>query len=535
MNNIIQLPKNNRGDSTADFSRAVEYLRAHPGTTLVIEPGTYTITGTLARRAMHSVMNGEWGHNPQRTMFSPDYKYDRGISFDGVKNCRIEGYGVTLMIDGFMEPVSLVNCENIELCGITIDHVRKPYTRGVVISESGRDENGNRTCEILLDQPVTEHSPFTLRYIFHDIHSGQPIPCGIKSYKITDPTHAVAVLSSKNEKLTGLEFYTVHTYHSRPAILIENASNITLTDVTIHSQPGMGIVGNRSENITMRRLNVIPSLGHHYSTNTDATHFTSIKGTLRYENCVFDAQGDDFANIHTYYQAIVGKEAGNTYLIQEKTPDGTHAQTLDYPDIGDTMELVSHDTLEVIGQYKVLACEPIHEEWMCRVKLDRPLPEDTEGLMLSDITRTPYVEIIGCTASRHFARSILLKTRNGALVEDNHFRDVQGPAIVAAAESWWYEGVCPANIIIRRNRIENCARNWGEAAGIVVKADSDHPKGQTISNIIIEDNIIDCPNAEHGIFLRNIDGVKLARNRINVKNEPIVIEDCTNVNRTQEL
>ncbi len=531
INDKIHLSEFHSGDDMAAFASAMEYLRAHPGTALVIEPGTYTLTGELAKSAMASVMNGDWGANPQRIMFHPKYEYDRGISFDGVKNCRVEGYGATLMVDGFMEPISLVNCENIELCGVTIDHIRKPYTRGVIASESERDTDGSRTCEITLDQPVTEKSPFTLRYIFYDMHSGQNIPCGIKSYKITDPTHVRAVLSSPAEKLTGLEFYTVHTYHSRPAILIENAKNITLTDVTIHSQPGMGVVGNRCEDVTMRRLNVVPSVGHHYSTNTDATHFTSMKGTLRYENCVFDGQGDDFTNVHTYYQAVIGHENGNTYLIQEKTPDGTHAQTLDFPDIGDTMELVCHDTLQVIGHYTVTGCEPMPEKWMCRVTLDQPLPENTDGLMLSDITRTPFVEIIGCTASRHFARSILLKTRRGALVEGNHFRDVQGPAIVAAAESWWYEGVCPANITIRRNRIVNCARNWGEAAGIVVKADSDHPKGRTITNITIEDNIIDCPNHPHGIFLRNIDTITLVRNRINTKDTPIIIEDCTNITR----
>ncbi|MBQ7932773.1 MAG: hypothetical protein IJ334_17415, partial [Clostridia bacterium] len=286
MNEIKYLSEFRTGDDMTAFSAAMAYLREHPGTTLIIEPGTYTLTGNLAKSAMESVMNGEWGRNPQRIMFNPKYKYDRGISFDGVKNCRVEGYGATFMVDGFMEPVSLVNCENIELCGITIDHIRKPYTRGVITSQSERDSDGNRTCEILLDQPITENSPFTLRYIFFNVHMGQPIPCGIVSYKVTDPTHVEAILSSKEETLTGLEFYTVHTYHSRPAILIENAENITLTDVTIHSQPGMGVVGNRSANITMRRLNVIPSVGHHYSTNTDATHYTSIKGTLRYENCV---------------------------------------------------------------------------------------------------------------------------------------------------------------------------------------------------------------------------------------------------------
>lgn len=525
----VYLSQFRREDARTVYSNAAAYLRAHPGTTLVIEPGTYTITGERARSAMQAVLNGDWGENPQRIMFSPNYAYDRGFDLDGVHDCRIEGYGVTFMVDGFMEPVSLRNCSGIELCGITIDHLRKPYTRGVITAETTPDAEGTRTCELCLEQPITEKTPFTLRYIFFDITIGQCIPGSIRSYRVVDPTHVQMVVSSDESSLIGLEFYTVHTFHSRPAILIEQAQNITLTDVTIHSQPGMGVVGNRSENITLRRLNVVPSAGHHYSTNTDATHFTSIKGTLRYENCMFDGQGDDFANVHTYYQAIVGRENGNTYLIQEKTPDGTHAQTLDYPDPGDRMELVSHDTLALIGHYTVLACEPMPEAWMCRVTLDRPLPEETDGLMISDITRTPFVEIVGCTATRHFARSILLKTRRGAIVEDNYFRDVFGPAIVAAAESWWYEGVCPANITIRRNRIETCARRWGEAAGIVVKADAAHPKGQMIMQITIEDNIIDCPNADHGMYLRNIAGLRLARNHVNTRGEPIVIEDCINV------
>ena len=134
--------------------------------------------------------------------------------------------------------------------------------------------------------------------------------------------------------------------------------------------------------------------------------------------------------------------------------------------------------------------------------------------------------MIGCHASSHFARSILIKTRS-ARIEGNTFRGVQGPAIVAAAESWWYEGVCPANVVIRRNRIVNCGWAWGEAAGIVVKADADHPKGQSIRNVVIEDNEIDAPHKEHAIFCRNVDGLRIARNRVNVSGEPVVIEDCT--------
>ncbi|MBQ9718464.1 MAG: right-handed parallel beta-helix repeat-containing protein, partial [Clostridia bacterium] len=93
-----------------------------------------------------------------------------------------------------------------------------------------------------------------------------------------------------------------------------------------------------------------------------------------------------------------------------------------------------------------------------------------------------------------------------------------------------YEGVCPANITIRGNKIYNCAETWGEAAGIVVKADSDQAEGCSIFNITIEDNYIECPNGKTGIFVRNTDGVTIRNNTI-VTNVGygIHVEGCDNV------
>ncbi len=514
------------------FAAAMSYLWEHPNTTLIVPPGTYHITSELAKNAMNSVMTGEWGRNPQRIMFNPKYKYTRGISFDGQQGTRMISEGALLMIEGFMEPISLINCSDIEIKGIAIDHLRKPYSRGTIHELTPVDENGCRKCIIEFDKdcPIFENSPLTLRYIFYDLWKKCNIYAGIQNYTFIDTHHINVILNGNTAELNnGNLFYTVHSFHSRPAILIENAKNIRLTDITIHSQPGMGIVGNRSENVIINRLSVIPSAGHHMSTDTDATHFTSMKGLLRFENCAFDGQGDDFTNIHSYYQAIIAKEEGNTYTLQEKTPDGTHAQTLDYPDIGDTLELTNRKTLQTIGHYTVTACTPMHDEWMCKVTLDRPLPNNTDDCVMSDITRLPHVELVGCTASRHFARSILLKNRS-ALVENCTFRDIMGPAIVAAAEAWWYEGVCPANITIRKNHVINCAATWGEAGGIVVKADSDQAKGCSIFNITIEDNIIECNNGKPGIFVRNTDGVTIHNNTITTTGDiSIHTESCDHV------
>jgi hypothetical protein len=96
--------------------------------------------------------------------------------------------------------------------------------------------------------------------------------------------------------------------------------------------------------------------------------------------------------------------------------------------------------------------------------------------------------------------------------------------IEVAAESRWQEGVCPANITIRRNQVIECAR--AKKAAICVMADCDQPSGTPIQNITIEDNWIDCPEAPHGIYLRGVDGYSVARNQIRSRDNPIVIEGC---------
>lgn len=521
-------------DTLEALSRAMEYLRLHSGSTLVIEPGTYILTSELARETQRTVMAGEYGSNPQRTMFSPSFEYTRGMCFSGQRDTRVEAYGVTFLVDGFMEPISVRDCENVTLCGITVDHVRKPYSRGIIRDVVPLNEDGSLKSGTVVfdpDCPNLPSSPRHLRTKYFDPATERELMISIDGGEYIDSHHVRYNFTSAEQLHDGVEFYTVHTYHSRPAILIENASGITLEDVTIHSQPGMGVVGNRSENVTLRRLSVVPSLGHHFSTNTDGTHFTSMSGLLRIEDCTFEYQGDDFVNVHNYYHEIVERHGDRVCCMQEKTPDGTHAQSLDYPDVGDCLELTSRQTMELIDTFRVVSCTPMPSEWMCRVELDHALPECTDGLVLSDVTRLPRLEVVGCHALCHHARSILVKTRD-VLIEGNTFRDVRGSAVHVAPEAHWYEGVSPANVVIRQNRIIRCAESWqgDNSAGIMVYADSERPDSCPIKNITIEDNIIECPNTSHGILVKNVDGLRIARNKISSKNEPVTVSCCKNVN-----
>lgn len=513
-------------DALAALGKASSYLLEHPNADFMIPAETYRITSPLAREAMAHVLSGDWGENPQKVMFNPHYRYDSGFSLAGQHGTAVYADRATFLVDGFMEPVTIADCTDVTLRGLTIDHLRKPYAFGTVASLS-ESLNGWRDCVIRLDDacPITENSPIRLRYGFFD-----PETCANRYANAEPPVyidaHHIRTRVQGDCVRLGDAFCTVHTFHARPGILIERTKNVRLVDVTIHSQPGMGIVGNRSEDVVIEGLSVVPSRGQYWSSNTDATHFTAMKGLLRFSHCRFSHHGDDATNVHGYYQAVVGVCGGNTYLTQEKTPDGTHAQTLDYPDIGDTVEVSRIDSMEVVDTLTVVGCTSLPDAWMCRVTFDHALPEDTDGLILADVTRLPRVEFVDCDVSHHFARSVLLKNRD-SLVENCTFHRAQGPAVVAAAEAYWYEGVCPANLTVRGCRITDCGM-WGEAAGIVVKADCDHPAGQTIRNVTITDNEISA-DAAHGIFVRNTDGVTIRGNRIHVQDAPVVIESCTHV------
>ncbi len=517
-----------REDDTASFAAAMEYLRNHPNTTLFIEPGVYSLTSALARETMQHVMNGDYGDNPQPIMFSPQFAYTRGIDFDGQNGTTVLADGVTVMVDGFMEPVSLRNCKNVTLKGLTVDHVRKPYTQGTIIAIDLPDENNCSICSVELEQPVTEHSPFMLRNSLFGKDSLEALPCDICDIKFVDSLHLAITVSNVSACHIGDLFGMIHTYHSRPAVLIEYSYNITIDGITIHSQPGMGIVGNRSENIYIRNISIIPSPGQIWSSNTDATHFTSIKGDLSFENCIISHQGDDFINCHAYFHAIIKRDSDTVCYLQEKTPDGTHAQSLDYPDVGDIMELTERDTLLTIDSYKVVECIPMPDRWMCRVTFDKPLPKVTDHLMLADVTRLPDLTVKSCKTSNHFARGILIKTRSAKII-GNIFRNIRGPAVEAAAEAWWFEGVCPANVEICDNLIEGCG--WDcDISGILVKADSDHPAGQSIKNITIADNIIKSDKSCAAISCRNVDGLRIHNNSLPAGcKQPIVIKDCINI------
>jgi len=518
-----------------DFERicaALDYMKHNPGTTLEIPSGIYVITTKEARVAQSNVMSGLYGNNPEPVMFNPFYKYSRGMDFDGHNGSTVIAYGVTLMIDGFMEPVSIRNCQDVTIYGLTIDHKRKPYSKGIINDVRINDDGVSGTVCASFDEsyPICENMPAP-RYCTYDKTENRfDLSMKIKGRRMV--SHQMLELDCKhiNNSFVGRELYLWHTYHSRPAVLIYKAQNTVLRDIKIHSNPGMGITAQQSENIDIERLEVIPSAGEHMATNTDATHFASCRGKLRLDGCIFEGQGDDSINVHTYYYTIE-KTGGNTCRLTVKAPTGTHAQALDYPLVGDTLELTYRDCLLCSKKYKVVRSEPNFEGMYVDVVLDDTVPDYTEKYFFADSDSLPELEFRNCSLRNHFARGIMLKCRH-AIIDNCIIMDSVRTAIKIAAEGRWHEGTNTEDVVISNCHIVNCGiaekNNADGTGGISVSVDAEEPMGKPHRKITIKDNIIECPDVEHCISISGVEELIIQNNKLISHGEGVIIKDYPN-------
>ncbi len=251
--------------------------------------------------------------------------------------------------------------------GLIIDYKRKPYSHGYI--EKVADDEF--VVRFTADMP--DGFPFP-RYAVCDPHTGlfRYYPFGIKRWRRLEGNTFVVQVDCDPKIYTGAELYVWHSYHSRPAVCIQNAEGVTLRNVVIHAQPGMGVVGHLSRDIVLDGVSVVPSAGERMSTNTDATHFSSCYGQLILQNCVFDGHGDDAVNVHNYEHAfaLVG---GNRYRLACLAADGTHTRAVDLPSVGDEMQLIAHGTLDKGEKFVVIAAQA-NADGTCDVTFDRPFP-----------------------------------------------------------------------------------------------------------------------------------------------------------------
>lgn len=430
------------------------------------------------------------------------------IAFDlvGLHDFTIEGAGTKLLFTGFVSPFSLEGCRNITIRNLSVDFTRTFHSEGTVRAagngwldlEFPNEYRCDLTdgCLRFLDDEGRVY-PYSSLLEF-DAERREP------AFHADDywlPTHTIPaerhpdgrirIFRSDLKATVGNTMVFGAARRLNPGITISDSQCITIFNVKIHHCGGMGVIAQRSCDIRVERMEVVPAPDKKrmISITADATHFANCGGEIRLIDCTFENQKDDATNIHGLYMPvdeIVGRESVRVHWGYS----GQYGADFLVP--GTTVEFTDNNTLETYARRCVAKVDRLNKRYTT-VTFTKPLPENIRSnhLIAAD-DPGPDVLISGCRMSGNRARGLLIGSRGHVVIENNYFHIAGASILFEGDGNFWFEQSGVRNVTIRNNVFENGnygSRGWGSAC---IAVGSGIPQRQTSRyhrNIRVEGNL----------------------------------------------
>jgi hypothetical protein len=501
-------------DATPAFRRAVEACRKQKVHTLIIPAGVWHLYPDHAFEQTLAVANNDPGI--KRVVFA----------LDDLSGFRLDGAGAKLICHGEMIPISAENSRDLTLKGFTIDWERPFYLQGRVTAahpslnafDLTLDTNvvyelRNQRLIFMGKPPRTPESwkdwaPPTTEFLtwqrnlqwnmWFEEKTRSPIPGEYLWALNPEPRveevqprvvrifDALRQLPSPGMVLT--VYGMMQPNRTSPAIRISHCVNVVLNDVTIHHAGGAGVIVQRSDTVTLRRLRVTlpPGKDRYVTTVADATHFNGCRGEILIEDCTFENMLDDGTNVHGCFVRIEKALGPKTFLCRR-----VHSQQrgLIVAQKGDRVRFVRSRDLQPYADAAVVATRELNGD-LFEMTLDR-LPEG--GIRpesgFYNLSWQPNLTVRGCTVRNHRARTMLIATAGNVLVENNVFMRSSMAGIQFEGDNgFWWESGPTRNVVIRNNQFID---NYGAALRIVPTIDARRfPDALYHGGIVFENNVI---------------------------------------------
>ncbi len=392
-----------------------------------------------------------------------------GVQFVDKNHVTLEGDGVEFIFHGRMLPLLVSNSSNICLKGISIRYATPFSAEGRIVEQTGR----YTTLEMQPDSRWCVEdgkfcnlgdgwkNPTCVAIGF--LPDGRMLPSGKRGdiswsfgAEQLSPTRVRFAADSRKRGLSVGDTLVLRSYwRPNPAIFILQSENTTLEHVTIHDSMGMGVLGQRSSNITLRGGGVTRRPGRYGTTGADATHFSNCRGHISVSGCLFEGMMDDAINVHATCLGIT-----EVHSPTEISARFMHHQAYGFELLkeGERVQFIHGPTLENNPQLTVVKSVSRPDPQTLRITLESPLPEGIgTGDALENADWHPRVTFTHNTVRHNRARGALFTTPEPVLVEHNHFDWSSGSAILLAgdAQGWYESGRC-LDVTIRHNTFDHC-------------------------------------------------------------------------------
>ena len=272
------------------------------------------------------------------------------------------------------------------------------------------------------------------------------------------------------------------------AFYINESSNIKLHNITIYYAGGMGILGERSENIKLESVNVLanPENNLMVSTTADAAHFSSCKGKIVVNNCNFRHQLDDAINVHGAFVIVQDILAPNKIGVRI----GHFQQAgFQFAKEGENVGFIKpENSAELAFKTTVKSFYKLNKDYYIIEFNEQISDKLSKGYIVENLDWYPEVTITNSQFADNRARGLLLKSPKRTIVKNNYFSNMMQALIISGGiNTWWYESGGAQDMLIEGNTFGDCNYDGGKRPVISIGGDQGN-KGRMLGNIIINNN-----------------------------------------------
>lgn len=462
-------------DDCNDYTPVVSaILKDNPegNITLIFPKGEYHFHNTFAYAKYHAVTNHDNG-----------YKYF-AFPIIGMENVVVEGNGSDFIFHGVITPFLVEKSRNVTLKGFSIDWDEIFYLQATVVGSSKKDRtadlefsdfskfryeqdkivltNNKQDLYFLGESMVFDPKTMAVAYNATKYQLGGASGKSASATRLDEKTYRVKL--TKESAPEGMVYVFKGPNGGNrlaPAIHLTGSSDTRLKDIDIYHAGGMGVIGERTEDILLDNVNVRlrEGSGRMVTTTADATHFCNCKGLLTIENCLFENMLDDATNIHGTYMRIVDVLDGNTIIAKLNHPQ---QYGYDFAGKGDEIRIVDAMSMLPKGSAHVVSAEMINEIFI-RIVLDAPV-DLKPGDAAENVTWYPEVVFRNNIVRNNRARSILLSAGKKILVEKNTFSSMMTSILFEGDLEHWFESGAVSDVVIRNNTFNDCCYGGREAS-----------------------------------------------------------------------
>lgn len=482
---------NTTNDHAYNIARAIAYCKKNNIDGIKFEKGTYELSPKLAMSGNYCVSN----HTLKGSAST-------AFLLDSMENFTIDGGGSTFISDGVLVGFAVCGSKNITIKNLlyTVKNTLRMTARVVRVDKrdieititNGQDYYISGGKLRFTDGHGHDDPQHFIMSINMDGHTGymknikQYLDSSLNMYFQYLPNGNILIRETAMELPVGTNFVITARPRHGCNILIDNSINTTISDFSMRRGYAMGIIGQFSENVIMRGIDVRCNNGEIISLNADATHFVSCTGTIEITDSYFEGMLDDALNVHGIFTRIEDIDE-NGILVHDLHP---MAKGFKLYKKGSKIAVMSPDFLIPRKEFTVETVTIINDEYTY-LTLGEKVPDEWLGDTVEELTMYPKIVFKNNDVRENRARGILLASKGDTLIEGNRFH-TPGPSIKLESDGeYWYESGSVGNVVIRNNTFDDCnfaGELWGPAVITIPKRKSFDGKNFYHKHITITGN-----------------------------------------------